>query len=100
MEKKRRLIWDEHALMKLEKSLKRISQKSILQAEKVEEAILQKLEETRMYPERHRPDKYKRNNSGEYRAFETHSFRVSYRYTDDVVMVLYCRHVREYPRKF
>lgn len=60
MEEQRELIWDERALSNLEKSLKRISQKSILQAEKVEQAILRRIEQSRLHPERNPPDKYKK----------------------------------------
>jgi plasmid stabilization system protein ParE len=77
MEKNRKLIWDQQALSRLEKSLEWISETSIQQAEKVEQAILEQIEIVRLHPERHPPDKYKQNNSGDYRAFETHSYRIT-----------------------
>lgn len=100
MEKNRKLIWDQQALTRLEKSLERISKKSIQQAEQVEQAILERIEITRVHPERHPPDKYKKKNPGNYRAFETHSYRVSYRHTEDEIMVLRFRHVKQDPKEY
>jgi plasmid stabilization system protein ParE len=98
MEKTRKLIWDRQALVKLEKSLQWISEVSIQQAELVEQAILEKVEEIHEHPERFPPDKYVINNKGNfYRAIETHSYRISYRYTEDRVLILRVRHVRQNP---
>lgn len=48
MENRRTLIWDQKALTKLEKALKWISEKSISQAEQVEQAILQNIQDIRL----------------------------------------------------
>lgn len=98
MEKGRKLIWDERALIRLEKSLRWISETSIQQAELIEQAILENVEMIRTHPERHPPDKYKRNNPGNYRAFETHSYRISYRHTDAEIRILRFRHVKQNPK--
>ncbi len=100
MEKNRRVIWDQHALIRLEKSLEWISETSIQQAEQVEHAILNKLEIIRAHPERYPPDKYKKGNQGSYRAFETHSYRISYRYTENEIRILQFRHVKQYPKEY
>src|SRR5690606_9119799 len=78
MEKNRRLIWDEQALIEVERSLEWIGKTSLHQTELVEQAILSRIELIRVHPERFPPDKYKINNQGSYRAFETHSYRISY----------------------
>lgn len=100
MEKKRELIWDEKALTNLEKSLQRISESSIQQAEQVEQAVLERIEIVRIHPERYPPDKYKRNNTGNYRALETHSFRVSYHHTEGEIRILRFRHVKQEPKEY
>lgn len=41
-----------------------------------------------------------RNNSGNYRAFETHSYRISYRYTEDEIRILSFRHVKQDPKEY
>jgi plasmid stabilization system protein ParE len=100
MEKNRKLIWDSQALIKLEKSLEWIGEASTQQAEQVEQAILEGLEIVRVHPERHPPDKYKRNNPGNYRAFETHSYRISYRHTENEIKILRFRHVKQEPKEY
>jgi plasmid stabilization system protein ParE len=100
MEKSRKLIWDQQALIRLEKSLEWISETSIQQAELVEQAILEKIEIVRINPERYSPDKYKRNNPGNYRAFETHSYRISYRHTEDEIRILRFHHVKQDPKEY
>ena len=100
MEKVRKLVWDHQALVKLEKSLEWISETSVQQAENVEQAILEKIDIIRVYPERHPPDKYKRNNSGNYRAFESHSYRVSYHLTETEIRILMFRHVKQEPKEY
>jgi len=68
----------------------------IQQAEAVEHSILKKIDQVVAYPEKYPPDKFKRNNPGNnYRAFETHSYRVSYRYTKTEIRILRVRHVRQ-----
>ncbi|VAX37049.1 hypothetical protein MNBD_UNCLBAC01-293, partial [hydrothermal vent metagenome] len=78
MEKK--LAWNKSATKRLTKDLKRISEEdSISQAEGVEDAILNCINKALKNPERYPPDKYKiKNEDNNHRAFETHSFRVSY----------------------
>ena len=78
MEIQRSIIWDNQALASLMKALKWISNDSMQQAEEVEKAILNTIEIAAHYPERFPPDKFKRNNAGNFRAFETHSYRISY----------------------
>ena len=100
MEKDRKLIWDLQALTRLEKSLEWISETSIQQAEQIEQAILERIEIIRVHPERHPPDKYKRNNPGIYRAFEIHSYRISYHYTENEIRILRFRHVKQEPKEY
>lgn len=50
MEKDRKLIWDQQALTRLEKSLEWISETSIQQAEQVEQAILERIESPGFIP--------------------------------------------------
>lgn len=100
MEKDRKLIWDLQALTRLEKSLEWISGVSIQQAEQVEQAILERIEIIRIHPERYPPDKYKQGNTGNYRAFETHSYRISYRFTESEIRILRFRHVKQKPKEY
>jgi len=100
MEKKRRLIWDRPALIRFRKSLDWISDNSIQQADLVEAVILEKLKMALDNPEYFPPDKYKKVNDGSYRAFEAHSYRVSYRFRDFEIRIVRLRHVKQNPTEY
>lgn len=98
MEEQRRLIiWNTSALDRFADELEGLAQSSYSKAEQVEQAILSSLQQAVNMPERYAKDKYKRNNPGYYRAFETHDYRVSYRYDEKQVRVLRIRHVHQKP---
>jgi plasmid stabilization system protein ParE len=84
----------------LTNALNWISNDSLQQAEQTEQAILTFIEKASFDPERFPPDKYKRNNPGSFRAFETHSFRISFLFTEEEIHVLRVRHVRQKPLQY
>ena len=96
----RKVKWSSGALQNMVIVLTRISESSLKQAEEVEKAILYRIESACVRPERYPPDKFKRNNSGLFRAFETHSFRVSYRYSKGEIRILRIRHVHQAPKLY
>lgn len=96
----RKIVWNKHPSGFLKNALKRISEESPLQAERVEEGILSALEKARGNPERYPKDKFKRNNQGDFRAIETFSYRIAYRYTEKELRVLRIRHVKQEPKKY
>ncbi len=75
-----------------------ISQESAQSANKVVIEIAYAVEKAIANPEIYRPDKYKIENDGTYRAFELHHYRVSYRYKDNVIRVLAVRHTSRNPK--
>ncbi|MCC5930689.1 MAG: type II toxin-antitoxin system RelE/ParE family toxin [Cyclobacteriaceae bacterium] len=93
-------MWDRKALENFSASLEWISKESVQQAELVEKAILDKIDQLPAHPEKYPLDKYKINNDGSYRAFESHSLRVSYNYTDFEISILRIRHVRQSPKSY
>ena len=96
----REIVWNKRPLQDLAKELRKIKRDSYQGAESVERAILSSLEALKSNPEKYPPDKFKRNNAGNYRAFETHSYRVAYRFTAKQVRVLRIRHVKQEPREY
>ena len=96
----RAIVWNKRPLQYLAKELNRIREESYQNAELVETAILTALEALKTRPDRYPPDKFKRDNPGYYRAFETHSYRVAYRFTAKQVRVLRIRHVRQEPKPY
>jgi plasmid stabilization system protein ParE len=96
----RKIKWSSAALQNMLTALIRIREESVKQAEEVEKSILSRIESASIRPTRYPPDKFKRNNTGYFRAFETHSFRISYRYTKHEIRILRIRHVREAPKLY
>ncbi len=100
MEKNRTIVWDRPIVLRLEEALRWIAETSFQNAEQVEHTILEKVEITKSNPEYFSPDKYKEDNTGNYRAFETHSFRLAYRYTETEVRIVQFRHVKQNPKMY
>jgi len=51
-------------------------------------------------PQRYAVDKFKRNNPGNYRAFEKYNYRIAYKHTDKEIHILRIRHVRQEPLEY
>jgi len=77
-----------------------ISETSPTNAEKVRTGILNITRNLPDNPERYPKDKFKKDNTGNYRVFEAYSFRVAYRYTDKVIKILRVRHVKQEPKYY
>ena len=77
-----------------------ISKESIQRADQVEKAILETIEKTAVNPERFPPDKFKRDNPGIFRAFETHNYRISFTFNEEEVRILRGRHVKQKPIEY
>ncbi len=96
----REIVWNKRPSKSLEKALKRISEDSFLQAERVEEAILSAIDELKSQPGKYPPDKYKTNNLGDFKAFEIHNYRIAYKFTEKEIRILRIRHVKQEPKKY
>ena len=96
----RKIVWNKRPSKALNQALKRISEDSYTQAENVERAILEKLARAQNNPEQFPPDKFKEVNSGQFRAFETHSYRLVYRFDEKEIRVLRIRHVKQEPKSY
>lgn len=73
MEEVRLIVWNAAALDRFANELEVITQTSRSKAEQLEKAILSRLQQAAAMPERYAKDKFKKNNSGQYRAFEIHN---------------------------
>ena len=92
--------WNKSAYDALQKAYEYIKESSPASAEKVKEAILSMTRNLPDHPERHPLDKFKKDNPGNYRAFEKYSYRVSYRHTEKVIKILRVRHVKQEPKPY
>ena len=90
-----KIVWNKRPITSLNKALKYISKDSYLQAEKVENRILDAIDDLIINPERHPLDQYKINNDGSFRAFEQDNYRISYRTTSKQIRILRIRHVKK-----
>ncbi|MEM7551079.1 MAG: type II toxin-antitoxin system RelE/ParE family toxin [Bacteroidota bacterium] len=95
-----KLVWNKRPSSYLKKELKRISRESFQGAESVETGILSNLDKALDEPERYPSDKYKKNNDGTYRAFETYSYRVAYRFSKSEIKILRIRHIKQEPKNY
>ena len=94
-----KIIWDIQAKASLKAIFDYIKMDSLQNAEKVRDTIIDSVSslDGKLV---HRPDKYKRNNDGTYRAYEIYSYRISYRITSTEIKILRLRHVKMRPKVF
>ncbi|MBK8520293.1 MAG: type II toxin-antitoxin system RelE/ParE family toxin [Ferruginibacter sp.] len=92
--------WNKRAINQLIKAIEYIEKDSVQNAEKVKNDLLTEISKLIANPERYNPDKYHLNNDGSFRAFELHSYRVSYRYTKNEIRIIRIRHTRRNPKNY
>ncbi len=97
---KLKVVWGKRAYASFQQAYKTIAEDSLQNADKVKEDILQITKGLPNHPEKYPPDKFKSNNQGDYRAFEKHNFRVTYRYTKKEIKIIRFRHVKQKPINF
>lgn len=97
----RQIIWDKKAKDSLFALIDYIKHDSLKNADKVLDAVFAAIENAAEFPEHSRRDQYRQNNeSGDFRAFEIYSIRVSFFYNDEVLHVVRIRHTKQQPLKF
>jgi plasmid stabilization system protein ParE len=100
MVKKPEIVWNNKALASFKKAYEHIKEDSYINAEKVKEGITKIVDSLPDHPEKHPLDKYKKNNQGNYRAFEKYSYRVAYKITENEIIILRLRHVKQEPKGY
>jgi plasmid stabilization system protein ParE len=96
----RQILWDKKAVNGFRNFIEYIRENSWSRADELTTELLDKLDEAAVHPERNRPDPYKQENDGSYRAFEYKSLRIAYRFTETQIKVLRARHVRMKPEYY
>ena len=95
------VVWNKRAYASLKKAYQTIKEDSLKNAGIVRDEILRiTREELPANPEKYPPDKFKRNNQGDHRAFERYSYRISYRYKSGEIRILRLRHVKQEPKEY
>lgn len=100
VKKSKRVVWDKPAYTSLEKAYNHIKQDSLTNAEKVRTGIIKITRSLSGRPEKYPPDKFKTDNRGNYRAFEKYSYRVAYKITEEEIIILRIRHVKQEPKEY
>ncbi len=92
--------WSLKAIKQFTEAIEYIEKDSLANAEKVKRGILEKIDELILYPQKHKPDKYKINNDGSFHAFELHRYRISYRNKPSQIRIIRIRHTKMNPQKY
>ena len=90
--------WSKTALIQFKAAIDHIMEDSVQNAEKVRLRILLKLDKSIESPHSHPKDKYKSDNDGTYRAFETDHYRITYRIVKTGIKVIRLRHTSMIPK--
>jgi plasmid stabilization system protein ParE len=96
----KKITWTKSAILQLSKSIEYIRLDSPQSAEKVKAAILDKVRELSTTIIRHRADKYKTNNEGNFLCFEILKHRVSFYVTESEIVIVRVRHTKMNPRLY
>ena len=73
---------------------------SFQNAEKVTLALLFSTKKLADHPEIHPPDKYKKNNKGNFSFYELHRYRVSYHVADKQITITRTRYTKMNPKEY
>lgn len=94
---KPKVIWSKNASLQLKESLEDLKEKSPKAASKVKNEILKTSRELSDNPEIYSLDRFKKNNDGDFRAFEKYSYRVTYQVEKTQITILRVRHTSREP---
>lgn len=93
-------VWAPQAIAELKRAYKYISQDSPQNAKKVVDELILLADKLPNHPEMFPPDKFKKNNNGNWRAFEKFRYRISYRITSKEVRIVRMRHTSRSPLQY
>lgn len=93
----RKISWDKQATIQLSKAISFVREDSPQNADKIKKEILGRIDKLVNAPEINLPDKYKMNNSGNFRAFELHHYRISYLVKEEEIIIARIRHTSMKP---
>lgn len=92
--------WDKQPVLYFGEAIRFIQKDSPQNAANVKKDILLKVSALAHQPEIHPPDKYKADNTGNFRAFEIHHYRISYVVRDEEVIITRIRHTSQKPQDY
>ena len=96
----KKLTWTRKASSQLEKIYLHIENDSPQNAESVVLTILNKLDDIVGNEEKYPIDKYRKNNKGDFRAFEFFRIRISYQILQDEILIVRIRSASQKPLNY
>ena len=100
VDKKISINWEDKAKVQFADACRYIRKDSPKNSLKVKKEIIEAVGKLELQPKKHPPDKYKQNNNGQYRAFELHHYRVTYRVLSSEIKILTLRHTSMEPHEY
>lgn len=97
---KKKVVWDTKAYLQLEKEHKYIKKKSVIAANKVRKSIRDTAKSLELHSGIFSLDRFKKNNDGNYRAFEKYSYRITYKVKETQIIILRVRHTSRMPLEY
>jgi len=94
------IVWSKSALNGLRKIYEYIAKNSPQNVAHIIDEIANKITALQDNPKRYKPDEYKRNNTGNYRAFEHKKIRITYKVTANRIDIIRIKHTRQKPQQY
>jgi len=94
------VVWTKISQKQLNQAHTHIRKDSPQNATKVIAEIVDSVLKAASNPEIYSRDKYKTNNDGSFRAFEKHHYRISFRFSNNIIRVLRVRHTSLEPKEY
>ncbi len=96
----RRIVWDKEAILQMEEVYKYLKESSLQSANKVRKSIKEKTNDLSKNPEIYPLDRFIKDNDGSIRAFETYSYRITYKVKETEIIIARVRHTSRKPIEF
>lgn len=97
---RKKIHWHKNAVVYFRKAISYIRNDSPKNAERVKADILVAIGKLAQRPEKYPPDKFKRSNNGNFRAFELHRMRIGYLVREDKIIIARIRHTSQEPLEY
>lgn len=94
------VVWSNSAKAELKKVYEYIALDSLENAAMVKDSLIDLTIELPEHPEKYPADKFKKDNDGNWRAFEVYHYRISYRILKDQIRVVRLRHTSRSPLNY
>lgn len=95
-----KVIWAKNARLQLKKIISFIKKDSVQNAENVRNEIFSSTKQILAHPTKFPVDKYKKNNKGNFRAYEIFHCRISYEITETQINIVRIRSTHQDTKKY